>query len=310
MGLTRELLLRGSRSQWLADQLTRRRFTRAAVRRFMPGENLEDALAAANVLHQKGMGTILTLLGENITRAEDAEMVVRHYEDSLERISGRGFDSDISIKPTQLGLDLDFERTYERYAKLVHGAGERGRFVAVDMEDSSYVDSTLQLYRRLRERHANVALCLQAYLYRTPGDLESLLPLAPAIRLVKGAYKESHELAYRSKKEVDAKFLELADVLLQARKSDPRVRVFFGTHDTRLIDEICHRAASEGLSKNSFEIQMLYGIQSRAQVHLAAEGYPVRVLISYGDSWFPWYMRRLAERPANVLFLLKNLVSR
>jgi proline dehydrogenase len=151
---------------------------------------------------------------------------------------------------------------------------------------------------------------LQAYLYRTPGDLESLLPLAPAIRLVKGAYKEPRDLAYRSKKDVDAKFLDLAIVLLQARKRDPRVQAFFGTHDTRLIHEICHRAAALGLTRDAFEIQMLYGIQSRAQTQLAAEGYTVRVLISYGDAWFPWYMRRLAERPANVLFLLKNLVSR
>lgn len=310
MGLTRELLLRGSRSQWLAQQLTRRRFTRAAVRRFMPGESLDDALAAADTLHEKGMGTILTLLGENVTRADEAEAVVRHYADSLDKISERGFDGDISIKPTQLGLDLDFERTYERYETLVRRAGELGRFVAVDMEDSSYVDATLQLYRRLRDKHANVALCLQAYLYRTPGDLESLLPLAPAIRLVKGAYKEPRELAYRSKREVDAKFLELADVLLQARKRDPRVRAFFGTHDTRILDEIRHRAAASGLAKDSFEIQMLYGIQSSAQTYLAAEGYTVRVLISYGESWFPWYMRRLAERPANILFVLKNLASR
>lgn len=308
MGLTRELLLRGSRSQWLADQLTRRRFTRTAVQRFMPGETVDDALAAAESLHDKGLGTILTLLGENVSRADEAEAVVRHYLDSLERISVRGFDSDISIKPTQLGLDLDYERTFERYAKLVALASRLGRFVAVDMEDSSYVDRTLQLYRRLRDDYANVALCLQAYLYRTPTDLESLLPLAPAIRLVKGAYKEPRELAYRSKKDVDARFLQLADILLNARKRDPRVRVFFGTHDTRIIDEICHRAAALALSKDSFEIQMLYGIQPTAQTQLASEGYTVRVLISYGGSWFPWYMRRLAERPANLLFLLRNLV--
>ncbi|MGD8869853.1 MAG: proline dehydrogenase family protein [Gemmatimonadales bacterium] len=308
MGLTRELLLRGSRSQWLADQLTRRRFTRAAVQRFMPGETIDDALAAAESLHRKGMGTILTLLGENVSRADEAEAVVQHYLDSLDRISGRGFDSDISIKPTQLGLDLDYERTFERYAKLAAHASRLNRFVAIDMEDSSYVDRTLELYRRLRNDHANVALCLQAYLYRTPTDLESLLPLAPAIRLVKGAYKEPRELAYGSKKDVDASFLQVANVLLNARKRDPRVRVFFGTHDTRIIDEICHRAAALDLGRGSFEIQMLYGIQSTAQTQLAAAGHTVRVLISYGDSWFPWYMRRLAERPANLLFLLKNLL--
>ncbi len=309
MGVTREILLRGSRSRWLSEQLTRRSFTRRAVRRFMPGEKLDDALEAADALHQKGMGTILTLLGENTSRSEEAETVVRHYMDSLDRIAERGFDSDISLKPTQLGLDLDYERTYERYAKLVDRAGKLGRLIAVDMEDSSYVDRTLELYRRLRDDHANVALCLQAYLYRTASDLESLLPLAPAIRLVKGAYKEPRELAYRRKKDVDANFLTLADVLLRARKRDPGVRVFFGTHDTQLIREVFRRAAALGLPKNAVEVQMLYGIQREAQLQLAAEGHPVRVLISYGDSWFPWYMRRLAERPANVAFLLKNLVS-
>jgi proline dehydrogenase len=177
------------------------------------------------------------------------------------------------------------------------------------MEDSSYVDRTLVLYRRLREDHTNVVLCLQAYLYRTAGDLESLLSLAPAIRLVKGAYKEPRDLAYHRKKDVDANFLALADVLLQARKRDPGVRVFLGTHDTQLLGAIFHRAAALGLPKDALEVQMLYGIQREAQIQLAAEGYPVRVLISYGDSWFPWYMRRLAERPANVSFLLRSLVS-
>ncbi len=309
MGLTREIFLHGSRSRWLAEQLTRRSFTRRAVRRFMPGETIDDALEAADALHQKGMGTILTLLGENITRADEAETVVRHYLESLDRIEARRFDSDISIKPTQLGLDLDYERTYERYERLVGRASELGRFIAVDMEDSSYVDRTLELYRRLRNDHKNVALCLQAYLYRTAGDLESLLPLAPAIRLVKGAYKEPRELAYRRKKDVDANFLTLADVLLQSRKRDPGVRVFFGTHDTQLLGAIFHRAVALGLPQDAFEVQMLYGIQREAQLQLAADGYSVRVLISYGDSWFPWYMRRLAERPANVSFLLKNLVS-
>jgi proline dehydrogenase len=178
------------------------------------------------------------------------------------------------------------------------------------MEDSSYVDRTIEIFRRLRSEHANVTLCLQSYLYRTPADLESLLPLAPAIRLVKGAYKEPREVAYHRKVDVDAKFLELTDVLLQARKRDDGVSALFGTHDTRIVSEICHRANALGLPKDAFEIQMLYGIQREAQTRLAADGYVMRVLISYGDSWFPWYMRRLAERPANVMFLLKNIVSR
>jgi proline dehydrogenase len=310
MGLIREILLRGSRSQWLADQLTRRNFTRKAVRRFMPGEDVDAALKAAETLIEKGMVTILSMLGENVTRADEAEAVTQHYLASLDRMHELEHDSGLSIKPTQLGIDLDFERTYERYKRLVQRADELGRSVAVDMEDSSYVDRTIEIFRRLRSEHANVTLCLQSYLYRTPADLESLLPLAPAIRLVKGAYKEPREVAYHRKVDVDAKFLELTDVLLQARKRDDGVSALFGTHDTRIVSEICHRANALGLPKDAFEIQMLYGIQREAQTRLAADGYVMRVLISYGDSWFPWYMRRLAERPANVMFLLKNIVSR
>jgi proline dehydrogenase len=310
MGLIREILLRGSRSQWLADQLTRRNFTRKAVRRFMPGEDVDSALEAAETLIEKGMVTLLSMLGENVTRADEAEAVTQHYLASLDRMHELGHDCGLSIKPTQLGIDLDFERTYERYKRLVQRADELGLSVAVDMEDSSYVDGTLDIYRRLRSDHANVTICLQSYLYRTAADLESLLPLAPAIRLVKGAYKEPRDVAYHRKADVDAKFLELTDVLLQARKRDDGVRALFGTHDTRIVGEICQRADALGLPKDAFEIQMLYGIQREAQARLAAEGYVMRVLISYGSSWFPWYMRRLAERPANVMFLLKSIVSR
>jgi proline dehydrogenase len=310
MGIIREILLRGSRSRWLADQLTRRNFTRKAVQRFMPGEDIESALNAAETLIEKGMVTLLSMLGENVTRAEEAEAVTQHYLASLDRMHELGHDCGLSIKPTQLGIDLDFERTYERYKRLVQRADELDRSVAVDMEDSSYVDRTLEIYRRLRSDHANVTICLQSYLYRTPADLESLLPLAPAIRLVKGAYKEPRDVAYHRKADVDAKFLELTDVLLQARKRDDGVRALFGTHDTRIVSEICHRANALGLPKDAFEIQMLYGIQREAQAQLAAEGYVMRVLVSYGDSWFPWYMRRLAERPANVMFLMKNIFSR
>jgi len=309
MGITREILLWGSRNQWLANQMTSRSFTRRAVQRFMPGEDLSAAVDATESLRQHKIGTILTQLGENVTEDAEADALVEHYVEVLDRIQENEFDADISLKPTQLGLDLGFEKTYERYENLVKRAGQLGRMVAVDMEDSSYVDQTIDLYRRLRADNTNLALCLQSYLYRTTSDLVTLLPLTPTIRLVKGAYKEPREVAYRKKSDVDANFLRLSETLLREAKTGSGVRVFFGTHDPKMIEGVIERANAIGLPKDAYEFQLLYGIQREIQTSLAAEGYRVRVLISYGTSWFPWYMRRLAERPANMLFLLRNLFS-
>ena len=309
MNPARHIFLWASENEWLENQLTRRGFTRRAVKRFMPGETVEAALEAAGSLREKGITTILTLLGENVEVEREAENIVQHYLGVLDRINELGLDSDISIKPTQFGLDLDFEDTCQRMTRVVQRAASFRRLVAIDMESSSYADRTIELYRRLRADHSNVALCLQAYLRRTAADLASLLPLAPTIRLVKGAYQEPAELAYHRKKDADANFLRLSDTLLrEAAKGN--ARVVFGTHDPRMIDAVLQRAGALGLPRDSFEIQMLYGIQRDAQARLAADGYRMRVLISYGESWFPWYMRRLAERPANVLFLAKNLFGR
>jgi proline dehydrogenase len=309
MGLAREILLRGSQSRWLEDQLTQRRFTRRAVERFMPGEDMNSAIDATESLKSKGITTILTLLGENVTDARAADGVVDHYLHVLDRIREMEHDSDISVKPTQLGIDLDPGQTCARYETLVKYAATRGRRVAVDMEDSSYVDRTIELYRELRESYDNVTLCLQAYLYRTTSDLVTLLPTAPSIRLVKGAYKEPRQIAFHRKKHVDANFLRLADTILQEVSRGAGVRAHFGTHDPQMINGVINRADTLGLPKNAYEFQLLYGIRRDLQDSLAAEGYRIRVLISYGDSWFPWYMRRLAERPANLLFLARNLVA-
>ncbi len=276
----------------------------------MPGERLEDALIAVEDLGSKNMSTILTLLGENVMEPNAAETVKRHYLDVLQKASERRLNADISIKPTQIGIDLDLETTYTRIHSLVERAAELGRTVAIDMEDSSYVDRTIELYRRLRADHDNVVLCLQAYLYRTTADLVTLLPIAPRIRLVKGAYNEPRQLAYRRKSDVDANFVRLSDTLLRELGENRGERVYFGTHDPRMIQQVCGRAEGLGLPKDAFEFQMLYGIQRRAQAQLAADGHRVRVLISYGDSWFPWFMRRLAERPANIAFVARQLFSR
>ena len=307
MGLARALLLKGSESRWLADQLSRRRFVKRATTRFMPGETMEDALGAARTLGESGVTAILTLLGENVGDAEAAEAVADEYLALLEQTVETGLDADISVKPTHLGLDLGFDVAARNLRALVARAAERGRLVAVDMESTSYCDPTLDLYRVLRAESANVGICLQSYLYRSRADLEDLLTLEPMIRLVKGAYKEPADLAFPRKADVDASYLDLSQVLLEAAR-DGTARVAFGTHDADMITEINRRAAGMKCPRESYEFQMLFGIQRELQVRLAASGYRVRVLISYGAYWFPWYMRRLAERPANVGFVLRNML--
>ncbi len=309
MGLARALLLRGSESRWLAEQLSRRRFVRRATTRFIPGELMEDALAAASVLREKGITSILTLLGENVEHATAAESVAEEYALLVARAAEAGLDADVSVKPTHLGLDFGFDGAAANFQSIAAAAAAHGRLVAVDMESSPYCDPTLDLYRVLRAEHDNVGICLQSYLYRTDSDMEELLSMAPMIRLVKGAYKEAPDLAYPKKSDVDASYLRLSQVLLEAAR-EGTARVAFGTHDADVILEINRRAADMKCPRESYEFQMLYGIQRELQESLAGTGYRVRVLISYGAYWFPWYMRRLAERPANVGFVLRNMLRR
>jgi proline dehydrogenase len=308
VSVARSLLLRASRSQWLADQFRRRSAARRAVRRFMPGEELGSALDAAAVLAAEGIGTLLTNLGEQVTSREEAEAVREHYLDALDDIRSRGLPAQISVKLTHLGLDADRDACTRDVLALAACAAQGGSFVWIDMEESSYVDATLDVYRRARAQHANVGVALQAYLRRTPADLEQLLPLSPAIRLVKGAYREPAEIAFPKKRETDGAYLALAKRMLE-RAREGRALPVFGTHDMRLIAEIGRHADALSVARRAYEFHMLYGIRSAEQRALAASGAAVKVLISYGENWFPWYMRRLAERPANVWFVMKNLIS-
>lgn len=308
MGIMRSILLWGSRSQQLREVLPRYRFMRKAVSRFMPGEHLDAALDAAKMLHGNGIVTVLTYLGENVTRESEAHQVSCHYLEVLDRVSVQGLDCHVSVKLTQLGLDLSPELCYANLTSIVEHASKLRNFVGIDMEGSTYIDVTLDLYHRARAQYTNVGICLQSYLYRTARDLEKLLPLSPAIRLVKGAYAEPRTLAYQKKSDVDENYLSLAKRLLLERRQDG-VRPGFATHDRRLIRQIQKEAKAMGLMKDAYEFQMLYGIQREEQLRLVQEGCRVRVLISYGEYWFPWYMRRLAERPANVLFVLKNIFT-
>jgi proline dehydrogenase len=310
MGLMRKALLAGSQSPWLKRQATQRAFVRRAVSRFMPGEHLDDALAAAQALREKNLPSVLTRLGENVASEEEADEVREHYLGALDKIAARGAAAEISVKPTQLGLDLDRERCFARLAALVERANQLGNFVWIDMEQSRYVDATLELCRRACALRQNVGVCLQAYLRRTAADLAALVPTGAGIRLVKGAYMEPAEVAFPSKVEVDRNYFLLAGVLFDGPARASGVRAVFGTHDPRLALSIRALAQARGMSAAEVEFHMLYGIQVRTQEFLVAEGARVRVLISYGDYWFPWYMRRLAERPANVLFVVRSLFRR
>ena len=305
--LLRKVLLWAGRNSWLGERLPNLPFMRRAVHRFMPGERIEDALGVATDLQALGIGTLYTKLGEAITEAAGAQAVVDHYLELLAKIKAAGIDGEISVKPTQLGIDIDEDVCFGHLRVLAAAAEAQGSYLWIDMEDSAYVDRTLDLYQRLRASHANTGICLQAYLRRTAKDVERLLPLGPAIRLVKGAYDEPKAIAFKSRKEVDANFLGLSVTMLRESRTRS-MRVGLGTHDVELIEQIAGHAAAAGIPRDSFEVQMLYGIRAKEQRRLAGSGYRVQTLIAYGGAWYRWYMRRLAERPANLLFALRQML--
>ena len=307
--MLRRLLLWGSESVFLTENVARLAFVQRAVRRFMPGETSEAAFEEAVRLSASRISSVLALLGEKVTDGDEAAKVARHYQAVLEGIADRELEAEISVKLTQLGIDIGPDVAAANLESILATAEERGQFVWIDVESSDYVDRTLELYRAVRSRHMNTGVCLQAYLHRTAGDLAALLPIDPSIRLVKGAYAEPVEVAFARKKDVDRNYFELAKTLLdEVRRGG--VRAAFATHDERLIRGIEEEAAERGIARGDLEFQMLYGIGTARQKELAAEGYKVEVLISYGTAWFPWYMRRLAERPANLWFVMRKLVSR
>lgn len=305
----RNALLRVSQSRSLRERLPRYRFARRTVARFMPGESADDALAAAQRLEQNGLHTILSHLGENVADRAEAEAVTLHYLELLEKIRGRGLHCELSIKLTQLGFDLDPSFCLDNFLRIAAQL-PREKTVWIDMEQSPYVDPILGFVRRARETCPNVGACVQAYLFRTERDVEALIAEGAAIRLVKGAYNEPPEIAFARKKDLDENYFRLAQKLLGAEARRSGVRAAIGTHDRKLIARICEWAAAQGISKDALEFQMLYGIQSAEGLRLARDGYRSGVFICYGAHWFPWFMRRLAERPANLLFLARNFLAR
>ena len=303
----RRILLWMARNGWLRERVPRLRFVRRAVRRFMPGEDVDAAFAAADALGAAGQGVLFTRLGENLSALSEADAVAAHYHDVLDRGAARARPIEVSVKPTQLGLDIDHEATHRHCDALATHAAETGTWLWLDMEGSPYVEPTLQLYERLKADHPNVGICLQAYLRRSAADVRRLLPLRPAVRLVKGTYDEPAAIAFRSRPEVDASYLALALILAEAAR-DGRARLALGTHDAELVRRIAGFADAAGVARDRLEVHMLYGIRASELRRLADEGFPAFTLVAYGAAWYPWYMRRLAERPANVLFALRQIL--
>jgi len=307
MSVMRKVLLAGSTNAWLRERATRAAFVRKSVSRFMPGETIDDALRAAQELKREGINTILTRLGENITRVEEAEEVTQHYFAVLDKVAAAGLDAHVSVKPTQLGLDQDPALCRGNIDRLIERTEQRNNFLWLDMESSPYVDPTLDLYRYARAKSAKVGIAIQAYLFRTEKDVDSLVPLGSAIRIVKGAYLEPPEVAYPKKADVDENFYKLCTRLMQPDAIKAGCLLHIATHDTALIERLNAWILQNKIPASAYEFAMLYGIQRTHQQKLAKDGKRLRVLISYGEYWFPWYMRRLAERPANVWFVMKNM---
>jgi proline dehydrogenase len=308
MALMRTMLLAASQNIWLREHAVNYPFVRRSVSRFMPGETLDAALAAAESLCQRRIGSVFTHLGENVADRGEARNVTEHYLEVLDRIHHSNLPTEVSVKLTQLGLDLSPEFCFENLERIVQR--ESGQSVVwVDMEASNYVDLTLDIYRRALAKYPNVGLCLQSYLYRTKKDLADLLPLRPSIRLVKGAYNEPANIAFPKKSDVDENYFALAQEMLRAKAAGQCVRAAFGTHDVLLIRRLGEYVRQQGMAKSDLEVQMLYGIQRAEQERLAREGCRSVVLVAYGTYWYPWFVRRLAERPANLWFMLSNVFA-
>jgi proline dehydrogenase len=310
-----------SKAKWSRRLVTGWRFARRAAARFVAGDTLEEAVTAILALNSKGLTATLDHLGENVTNAEEAVRATDDYISLMQRIQGTEFRANASLKLTQLGLGLDFELALSNVRCIARQAASLGTFVRIDMEDSPTVDHTLQIYRALREEgFTNVGLVIQSYLYRSREDMAGLLAEGARIRLVKGAYKEPADIAYPKKADVDRCYDDLTRMAIDASldygsqpaADDGRVppMAAIGTHDEKRIEYARKYAETVGLPKSALEFQMLYGIRSDLQQRLAADGYPVRVYVPYGTEWYPYFMRRLAERPANVWFFLSNLFRR
>ncbi len=275
-------------------------YSRSAASRFVAGDGHDDALAVAAELNRQGFRVTLDLLGESVSERSEAEAAAAEYADSLELIEQSSASTTISLKLTQLGLDIDTEFCADNLKRIVGRADELGNFVRIDMEDSAYTERTLQIFYEVFQEHGNVGIVIQSYLRRSEADVSRLIELGASVRLCKGAYKEPSSVAFQDRAEVDASYVRLMKMLF-----DGGVPTAIATHDERMIEATRDYAGSSGIPQDAYEFQMLYGVRRRLQRELAADGLPVRIYLPYGSQWYSYFMRRMAERPANLLFVLR-----
>ncbi len=303
--VTRNALLYLSRREGLKDFATRFRPFKKLTTRFVAGEDIEEAIAAIREINEKGCTASFDHLNESVANAAETEEEVREYLQILARIDDTGIRSNVSIKLTQFGLEIDPELAYRNARTIVQDAARRGNFVRIDMEGSNVTQLTIDIYKRLRAEFGlnDVGIVLQSYLRRTMDDVHDLLKIPARIRICKGAYNEGPDVAFPDKRDVDANYVRVMQVLLSSG-------VYHGiaTHDPNMINETIRYMRREGISKDAFEFQMLYGVRRDLQEKLARDGYKMRVYVPYGKHWYPYFMRRLAERPANVWFVVKNML--
>lgn len=296
----------GSSQSGPVRRVANRHGMRLGASRFVAGETLDECVVVLRELNEQGLVANTTLLGEDVLDAAATEVVVGEYVRILERIASERLRVNVALKLTHLGLDLDEELAHANVLRVVERAAELDNFVRIDMESSSAVDATLRIYRRLRDAcRDNVGIVLQSYLYRAPKDLDELLPLQPNLRLVKGAYLEPPEVAYPKKDDVDAAYIALVERSLRGNGYTA-----VATHDERMIEHAIAFAEREEIGHDRFEFQLLYGVRPQLQLDLVGRGYKVLVATPFGPEWFPFFTRRLAERPANLLFLARNLFAR
>jgi proline dehydrogenase len=300
---TKSVFLYLSKSERFKKFLTRFRSFNNVTRRFVAGEDLADAVEAISQLNRQGISASFDHLGESITSEAETRQEVDEYIRVIESINSNKLDSNVSVKLTQLGLDVSQDLCYANTRAIVEAARGYDNFVRIDMEDSTKTDATLQVFQRLRSEFDNVGIVVQSYLYRTERDVAELLKIGARIRLCKGAYKEPPEVAFPKKADVDANYVKLMKMLLPSG-------IYHGiaTHDEKMIEATMQFAKDQGIGPDKFEFQMLYGIRRDLQKKLVHEGYRMRVYVPYGRYWYPYFMRRLAERPANLWFVLRNMI--
>ncbi len=308
--MLRNTILYLSGAGWARSTVTHLGVARRSVRRFVAGETLEEAISVAQDLNSKGMSVSLDLLGENVHTEADSKRAVREYIGILEEIAKHKLNANISIKPTQLGLDMGEDLCADNLREILRKAQDIGQTVNIDMEGSDYTDATLRIFRQLNQEFDNIGTVIQAYLYRSEKDMDELGAEGAVVRLCKGAYKEPAEIAFPEKEDVDSNYVKLMELYLTEEKRQAGAYLKVATHDPAMIDATQKFVKENDVPLDTFEFQMLYGIRRETQEELVNEGYRMRVYVPYGTEWYPYFMRRLAERPANVWFIVKNVFSR